>query len=464
MLSPLVRLLRGSICLLLGTVGTALILCAGSFAQVPLITNSVVPTSVAPGHVSFSLTLNGYGFTSSSTMYWNGSPRKTTYVNTHKLTATILAQDVSKASTAQITVRNPGADMSNTIYFPIVAPFTTVKATDAQYSTGLNPVQVATGDFNNDGKLDAVVIDYADGTVSVLLGHGDGTFQDLSPQKPYPTNNRLVAMAMGDFNGDGKLDLVVITDGGNVGTLLGKGDGTFTALPRFHVSFNPSQIVAGDFNGDGKLDVIVSEGQQGPTNVKVLLGDGKGNFGEMTQNLTYGFNPTWMAAGDFNGDGKLDLAISETLNHSLVILLGAGNGTFPTQSQIALASSNPTQIIAADLNNDGIVDLVVVTGDHVLVFMGKGNGTFTALPGIPIAAGYVAAGDLNGDGKLDLVVLSSRVYAVLLGKGDGTFQPQQQFIGWGNRGLALGDFNNDGKLDFLGGEGGGSAVDIFLQK
>jgi hypothetical protein len=322
------------------------------------------------------------------------------------------------------------------------------------FPAGSSPQSVAVGDFNGDGIPDLAVANYTypnPGTVSVLLGQGDGTFQ--SPQSYY-AGGLPFSVAVGDFNGDGKQDLAVANYGSNnVSVLLGKGDGTFqTALSVLSLpdgSF-PLSVAVGDFNGDGKPDLAVATYYSAA--VSVLLGKGDGSFGA-APSYAAGSNPNSVAVGDFNGDGKLDLAVANAGSNNVSVLLGQGDGTFlPAQSVPAGAS--PGSVAVGDFNGDGIPDLAVanIGSNNVSLLLGKGDGTF--LPAVNYPAGdnprSVAVGDFNGDGIPDLAVANfgSGTVSVLLGQGDGTFLPAQSYpAGVHPSAVAVGDFNGDGNQD-----------------
>ena len=326
------------------------------------------------------------------------------------------------------------------------------------FTAGYDPMSVAVGDFNGDGVPDLVVANRVFNNVSVLLGNGDGTFQAA---QPISAGTRPIFVAIGDFNGDGKLDLVVANEGSNnVSVLLGNGQGAFQAAQNFAAGTNPQSVAVGDFNGDGKLDLAVAN--EGSGDVSVLLGNGDGTFQTAVAFAT-GTNPQSVAVGDFNGDGKLDLAVanggdfSSGAGGNVTVLLGNGDGTFQTALAFA-AGDIPQSVAVGDFNGDGKPDLAVAnlrSGD-VSVLLGNGDGTFQAAQNFPAAgASSIAVGDFNGDGKVDLAVASGSV-SVLLGNGDGTFQAARGFVVGGSPwAVAMGDFNGDGKLDLATANGGG---------
>jgi hypothetical protein len=409
--------------------------------------------------LAFKLTVNGTGFVSGSTVKWNGSARATSFVSNSNLTATIMASDVAQSNTASVTVVNPapGGGTSNAIFFEITRPTTSVAMNSTPglaSSSGIAPM--ASGDFNGDGKLDLVATN-PNGNISVLLGQGDGTFQ---APVDYPAGVGPTAIAVGDFNGDGKLDLVVAnTHSNNVSVLLGNGDGTFQPAVEFVVGSDPRSVAVGDFNGDGKLDIVVgnSGATSGISNLSVLLGNGDGT---LQPALTYdaGFGITSVAVGDFNGDDKLDLAVVN-FGSNVSILLGNGDGTFQSAVNY-VAGPVPLSVAVGDFNGDGKLDMAVAnipsgnTGPTVVsVLLGNGDGTFQSpadygTGSIPNSA-TVALGDFNGDGKLDMAVTGyhgTNDVSILLGNGDGTFQSAVNYADESSS-LVVGDFNGDGRLD-----------------
>jgi hypothetical protein len=282
------------------------------------------------------------------------------------------------------------------------------------YAAGSGPESVAVGDFNNDGKPDLAVVS-DDNTVSILLGNGDGTFQ--TPLTIGGQSLFGVAIAVGDFNGDGKLDLalgIYSNQGTGVQILLGNGDGTFHASSWFPIGdgqwYNePTSILARDFNRDGKLDLaLVSDSG----NLYVLLGKGDGTFQNPVEYPTPS-NSIAVVAGDFNGDGILDLATSNgrgTSTSTVSVLLGNGDGTF--QSHVDYSTGQGANLLTvADINGDGILDLAMsdLIASTVSVLLGNGDGTFQenqdfATGNYPYG---IAAADFNGDGRMDLAVANT---------------------------------------------------------
>jgi FG-GAP-like repeat/Abnormal spindle-like microcephaly-assoc'd, ASPM-SPD-2-Hydin len=444
---------------------------------IPYLNQPVLPDSVVPGGPSFTLTVTGSEFVSGAHVNWNGSSRATTFVSGTQLTATILASDIAKPSTAFITVTNPspGGGISNFQFLSITSLVSSPTFARTDESLGQNvgntPSSPVLADFNGDGILDIAMAVYdaagclecqtGSESICVALGVGDGTFHApncfvvdsnfASGGEPaYP------ALQAADMNGDGKIDLVYLdTIIGTLDVLLGNGDGTFQApIKTTPPSGTLNSFVAvGDFNNDGKLDVIALNFLNPTYEVLEFLGNGDGTFSTPTVIPGSGF--TSAVAGDFNRDGNLDLAFLGSSDIDL--LLGNGDGTF--QSPLTIPAPQGS-LSAGDFNNDGNLDLLVISQQETSnsyiasVFLGNGDGTFRAPKTSPAPSnGFysVMLGDMNGDGNLDFVLGQYQAISVELGNGDGTFkapisvQPASAFSG----AFLLGDFNRDGMMDIL---------------
>jgi len=344
------------------------------------------------------------------------------------------------------------------------------------YGSGGGGAQsLAVADVNGDGVPDLAIANYSAETIGILLGNSDGTFQAAVTYGPGGHGTSSVAIA--DVNGDGKPDLLVANNcttpfssgncfsNGSVGVLLGNGDGTFQAA----VSYDPGRpftnsIAVADLNRDGKPDLVVGNYSD---SVAVLLGNGNGTF---HLGATYSSPGEYsVSAADVNGDGKPDLLVADLYNN-IGVLLGDGDGTFQPAVVYDPGGFYASSVIARDVNGDGRLDLLVANefannqdlqADGVIgVLLGNGDGTFQ--PAVIYDSGgqspnSIAAADVNGDGKPDLVVVSAfsgswnGAVGVLLGNGDGTFQPATTYSSGGSlpQSVAIADVNGDGKPDLL---------------
>ncbi len=294
-------------------------------------------------------------------------------------------------------------------------------------------------DFNGDGKLDLAV---GMPTLSVLLGNGDGTFQNAN--QVGLTGGSVVS---GDFNGDGKAD-VVLTTGSAVSIFLGNGDGTFQAGAIYLSGTSAYATVVGDFNGDGNADLAVAE--PATYAVAILLGNGDGTFQPA---VPYSGGPAdFLVLGDFNGDGKTDITTDFG-----PVLLGNGDGTF-APAAVSFPYSGQAPVVAGDLNGDGNSDLVTTNGNYAVVLLANGDGTFQApvYYGAGGAVNSAIIGDFNGDGTPDLVVAGvgfpprfPDTLAVLYGRGDGTFETAVPFGNGSGFSLATADLDGNGTADLI---------------
>ncbi len=424
--------------------------------------NPIVPAATAPGGAAYTLTVTGTGFVSGAVVEWKGSPLATTFVNSSQLSAIVPPANTSTPGTATITVFNPGpgGGTSNQQFFEVTAavPETFWRSLDI---TGKVPLTsfVVGGDFNNDGNNDIAVA--AGGNVYVLLGNGDGTFQPAIGSYG-PANSAVTGLHVFDLNGDGILDLIVTGKRGTsslVATLIGNGNGTFQApVETDFTGLSTPNAVFGDFNGDGALDFafVTAAG------VQSMLGNGDGTFhpGPSTPLSLIGNNA--IATGDFNGDGKLDLVASvydpwTTGFFEIAVLPGNGDGSFGSPNVVPGSGTSFVGAITAavgDFNGDGKLDIASayqsvgpVNEGFLTVSLGNGDGTFQSayyVPNVNTITTPLLVGDFNGDGNLDLATGGFFYY----GQGNGTFPNSEGSTGAPTFVLAT-DLNNDGQLDVV---------------
>jgi len=270
------------------------------------------------------------------------------------------------------------------------------------------------------GLIGINVCNHSNGLVGVLLGNGDGTFQ---PVVTYDSGgSTTVSIAVADVNADGKPDVVVANECGNtstcadgsVGVLLGNGDGTFQKATTYDTKYDIDSVAGADVNGDGKLDLLVASG--GNSRVGVLLGNGDGTFQPVVIYESGGIGSHSVAVADVNGDGKPDLVVANICDTSancahgsVSVLMGNGDGTFQTAVSYDPGGTGAWSVAVADVNGDGKPDLVVAIFFYntVGVLLGNGDGTFQAATTYGSGGNYpssVAVADLNGDGLLDVAV------------------------------------------------------------
>lgn len=323
----------------------------------------------------------------------------------------------------------------------------------------------ALGDLNHDGFADLVSVNPTHGTIHILLNRGDGTFS-LVPGFLLD-NARWATIA--DFNGDGNSDIAVVSPGGNkhsiVEILYGNGDGTFPTRVRYSTHVDALTVASADFNGDGLPDLAFSNRKR----VSVMFNTANQTFSAPVFYEAGGENARSVTVGDFNGDGAPDLAVVRT-NDKVDVLLnqkvnGVATGVFgsPTTARVGI---RPQVAVTGDFNGDGKLDLATVNSDFrvapITVLLGNGDGTFQPARN-SFGGNFVDAltvGDFNGDGKLDLATSSfTSAMRIYPGNGDGTFAPPTQ-IPQGQEGIFMtaADLNNDGKPDVLISSGGGFRV------
>jgi len=395
---------------------------------------------------------------------------------------------------------NPAVFASNPVFFQ---PASAYNSGDRETSS------VAGADINADGKADLVVVNgcgsgitcLAEGSVGVLLGNGDGTFQPVVKYLSHGWNASSVAIA--DVNGDNKLDIVVANEcttratvcpgQASIAVLLGNGDGTFQpAITYSSGGWNANSVIVGDVNADGQPDMLVANGCASAVDcsnngaLAVLLGNGNGTFQAAALYSSGGAGATSAVIEDIDGDGKSDVVVTNCGCHngsffnrcSIGVLLGNGDGSFRRPVDYDSGGNNPWGLAVTDFNHDGSPDVIATNScwclSHgtVAVLVNNGDGTFQ--PAVTYDSGgnlpfSIAVADFNGDGISDLAIAdrcrdsdcgTNAVVGVLLGKQDHTFAAAVVFDAGGDftNSVAVADVNDDKKPDLLTAINGGVSV------
>jgi hypothetical protein len=373
--------------------------------------SAVYASSVSPAYAEGVTTNPVSGFSGSSNPATGNGPRA------------IAVGDFNEDGDQDLAVANYSSNNVTVLLGNGAGAFS--PARNSPFGAGTNPFGLAVGDFNGDGHADLAVTGQGSDNVSILLGDGQGGF---TPGKnPIAVAGQPNPIVVADFNGDGIADLAVGSFTGNsVTVLLGSGSGGFqsAAGSPIAVGTNPDSLAAADFNADGIPDLAVAN--QGSDNVTILMGVGDGTFTQQFGPFPVGLAPLSLAAADFNGDGKLDLAISISgLVGEVAILEGNGKGNFATGQGSPFAVGYPSaSVVVGDFNADGKPDLAFSAGNgnNVPVLLGNGNGGFSAASWSPVPVGSnpiaLAVGEFNGDGAQDLAVANyaGANVSVLLGE------------------------------------------------
>lgn len=441
----------------------------GDMAVAPAPSVSSVSPSMGPSTGGIGVAIGGSHFSTNATVTIGGQPATVMTQSASSISVVLPAGAVGAAS---VVVSNPDGQTGtgSFTYYATTLKFTEPTPATLQGLTS----RAVVADFDKNGKADLAVcvrdpqVPPKFGNLQLYTGAGDGTFAAGTGTTITRNANDL---DVGDFNKDGNPDVAVAfstSDSTNqVGVLLGNGDGTFQTMKLVTVAPSPIAIALVDANGDGKLDIVTTSGLYMSSSMAVLLGNGDGTFTASPKisaiDLRGNMNAQafGLALADFNDDSILDAAVAMGSGSSVAILLGNGDGTFRTNTTNLSTSPSATQVVVAgDWNKDGKSDLAIEVANQtgtINIHLGNGDGTFGNANPAPGAARsfYLATGDFNNDGITD-IASSGYTYngmsavGVLQGKGDGTFMVQATPVVTGNPvGVSVGDFNKDGKLDIV---------------
>jgi hypothetical protein len=448
------------------------------FTTIP--TNTVTITVAKPVITDFSpksgpvgtvVTINGNNFSSSlanNTVFFG-----TIKANVLSATNTQLTVAVpSGAGYDKITVNSAGYISQSNLAFDVTFNNGCISPTSlnpkVDFVTNASPAHVASGDLDGDGNVDLVVVNGGNNTISVFRNTNGGSFVNFASRVDFTTGTSPNFVSIGDLDGDGKAELVVCNGVSNTVSVFrntgsGAGNISFSTKVDFTTGARPSAVAIGDFDGDGKPDLAIGNFYSFSASILRNTSSGTGNINFATKvDFTTGTNINSVAAGDIDGDGKPDLAVVNTSGNTVSIFRNAsgGSGSIAFDTKVDFTTgSNPYFVTIGDLDQDGKQDLVVTnTGSGISIFKNtsSGAGTISYAGKIDFTTGsnpkYVSIADLDGDGKPDLTVVNQDQLLVFRNTGSAAGDisyaaPVNYSTGGSPYSAATGDFNSDGKPD-----------------
>ncbi len=411
-----------------------------------------VTASTASQKGGTQVTIAGTGFLPGATVKFAGIPATSVqFQNNVQLLATVPAYS-GPLGPVSVTVQNvDGGMVSRSDLFSYARVAISFAATVTRTAGG-KPAAMVAADINTDGRPDLLVANQQDGTLTVLLSN-----QNLmSVGNPYPTAVGPSALAVADIDGDNRQDVIVACNNANnqdLDVLTGNANGSFNPPTHFAVGMTGTGVVASDFNGDGKVDIAVSIRSQGKVytllNTRTVQGLSLG----APIGYAVGNQPVALLLADLNNDGHGDLISANSSDNQVGVLVESG-GAFLTPAKVATVGSSPIALASAELTGDAYLDVVAANFNNqtVSLLKGQGDGTFASVSTIQTTTNpsAVALADIDLDGKPDIVVANSgrNQIWILPNHGDGTFDPPQAFVvGQQPWALVATDLNGDGKPD-----------------